>query len=53
MNHYDLDSDRLLNLTLTHLVEIIGEAANYITAARALAGVSKSNVFLSTFFVHY
>jgi uncharacterized protein with HEPN domain len=26
----DLDSDRLLNLALTRLVEIIGEAANWV-----------------------
>ena len=29
----DLDSDRLLNLALTRLVEIVGEAANRVPAS--------------------
>ena len=29
----DLDTDRMFQLTLTHLIEIIGEAANRVSAA--------------------
>jgi uncharacterized protein with HEPN domain len=30
-NRHDLDTDRMLQLALTHLVEIIGEAANRVS----------------------
>ena len=34
-SHADLDADRMLNLALVRLVEIIGEAASRVPALRA------------------